>query len=154
MQDHINKIQAMRREIAAAGKVISSKDMAIILFCQLPDSYNGFYSSLITLGRRTDLSWEELVPMVLDQQDRFRTTFGGRGVRRLISLKVCKYVTLSPLHSSNSLVITQAARIYISLSLSLSLSPLLCVRAKLPPFSTLTWYQSYRLSILGARKEK
>ena len=69
----------MRQDIAAAGKMISSEDMAIILLCQLPEKYGRFYSSLITSGRMTDLTWEELVPMVLDQEDRFGTTSSGRG---------------------------------------------------------------------------
>lgn len=42
-----------------------------------------FYSSLITLGRTTDLTWEELVPMVLDQEDRFASTFQGGGSKAL-----------------------------------------------------------------------
>ncbi len=52
MHDHVNKLQAMRQEIGAAGKKISSEDMAIILMCQLPDNYSGFYSSLITSSGR------------------------------------------------------------------------------------------------------
>ena len=59
--------------------MISSEDMAIILLCQLPESYGSFYSSLIASGRMTDLTWEELVPMVLDEEDRFRTPSSGRG---------------------------------------------------------------------------
>ena len=57
-----------------AGKQISSEDMAILLLTKLLAKYSAFYSSLITLGRMTALTWEELVPMVLDQEDRFKVT--------------------------------------------------------------------------------
>ena len=57
-----------------AGKKISSKDMAIMLLLKLPTRYSAFYSSLITSGRMTELTWEELVPMVLDREDWFKAT--------------------------------------------------------------------------------
>ena len=55
-------------------KTISSVDMAILLLSQLPSRYGAFYSSLITFGRMTNATWEELVPMVLDQEDRFKVS--------------------------------------------------------------------------------
>ena len=54
------------------GKQISSEDMAITLLSHLPAKYSNFYSSLITSGRLNEILWEELVPMVLDQEDRFQ----------------------------------------------------------------------------------
>ena len=56
------------------GKKIASEDLVILLFSKLPARYSAFYSSLITLGRMTELTWEELVPMVLDQEDWFKAT--------------------------------------------------------------------------------
>ena len=61
------------------GKVILFEDMAITLLSHLPNTYSNFYSSLITSGRMTDLTWEELAPMVLDQEDRFKNDSGSRG---------------------------------------------------------------------------
>ena len=72
LRDHINKLQALQQKIQQARKLISSEDMAIVLLqqiWQLP-SFSAFYSSLITSGRLTDITWEELVPMVLDQADQ------------------------------------------------------------------------------------
>ena len=54
------------------GKKIASEDMAITLLSQLPAKYSNFYSSLITSGRLNEVTWEELVPMVLDQEERFQ----------------------------------------------------------------------------------
>lgn len=54
------------------GKKIASEDMAITLLSQLPTEYSNFYSSLITSGRLNEVTWEELVPMVLDQEERFQ----------------------------------------------------------------------------------
>lgn len=84
MRDHIDKLQALQQEILQAGKVISSEDMAIVLLCHLPPRYGAFYSSLITSGRVTDLTWEELVPMVLDQEDRFQSTSGKAALKRFM----------------------------------------------------------------------
>lgn len=66
MKDYMDKLQILHQEIMHAGKLISSKDMAILLLSKLPPRYGAFYSSLITSGRMTDLTWDELVPMVLD----------------------------------------------------------------------------------------
>ena len=74
MKDYIDKLQIMQQEIMHAGKNISSEDMAILLLSKLTSKYGAFYSSLITSGRMTELTWEELVPMVLDQEDRFKAT--------------------------------------------------------------------------------
>ena len=54
------------------GKKISSEDMAITLLSHLPAKYSNFYSSLITSGRLNEVTWEELVPMLLDQEERFQ----------------------------------------------------------------------------------
>jgi len=69
MKDHISKLQSMHQEVLQGGKIISPEDMAITLLSHLPQKYGGFYSSLITLGRVTNLTWEDFVPMVLDQED-------------------------------------------------------------------------------------
>ena len=74
MKEFIDKVQVLHQEIMHAGKQISSEDMAILLLMKLPAKYSAFYSSLITSGRMTALTWEELVPMVLDQEDRFKVT--------------------------------------------------------------------------------
>ena len=50
---------------------MSSEDMAITLLSHLPAKYSNFYSSLITSGRLNEVTWEELVPMLLDQDERF-----------------------------------------------------------------------------------
>ena len=74
MKEYIDKLQIMHQKIMHAGKQISSEDMAILLLSKLTNKYGAFYSSLITSGRMTELLWEELVPMVLDQEDRFKAT--------------------------------------------------------------------------------
>ena len=74
MKEFIDKVQIMQYEIMHVGKKISSKDLAILLLSKLPARYSAFYSSLITSRRMTKLTWEELVPMVLDQEDRFKET--------------------------------------------------------------------------------
>ena len=72
MREHINKIQGLQQEVLSMGKEISSEDMAITLLSHLPAKYSNFYSSLITSGRLNEVTWEELVPMVLDQEERFQ----------------------------------------------------------------------------------
>ena len=74
MKEFIDKVQIMQQEIMHMGKKISSKDLAILLLSKLPARYSTFYSSLITSGRMMELTWEELVPMVLDQEDWFKAT--------------------------------------------------------------------------------
>ena len=71
MREHINKLQELQQEVLSMGKEISSEDMAITLLSHLPAKYSNFYSSLITSGRLNEVTWEELVPMVLDQEERF-----------------------------------------------------------------------------------
>ena len=74
MKEFIDKVQIMQQEIMHAGKKIASEDLAILLLSKLPARYSAFYSSLITSRRMTELTWEELVPMVLDQEDWFKAT--------------------------------------------------------------------------------
>ena len=66
LKEYIDKVQIMQQEIMHAGKKLSSKEMAILLLEKLPSRYSAFYSSLITSRRMMELTWEELVPMVLD----------------------------------------------------------------------------------------
>ena len=68
-----------------SGKKIASKDLAILLLSKLPARYSAFYSSLITSGRMTELTWEELVPMVLDQEDWFKATSSKSDLAALTS---------------------------------------------------------------------
>ena len=72
MKEFIDKVQIMQQEIMHSRKKILSKDMAILILSKLLARYSAFYSSLITSGTMTVLTWEELVPMVLDQEDRFK----------------------------------------------------------------------------------
>ena len=74
MKEFIDKMQIMHQEIMHEGKKISSKDMAILLLTKLSAKYSAFYSSLITSRRMMELTWEELFPMVLDQEDWFKAT--------------------------------------------------------------------------------
>ncbi|KAI5083572.1 hypothetical protein GOP47_0003315 [Adiantum capillus-veneris] len=46
--------------------------MAIMLLSHLPAKYYGFYLSLITNVHLNVLTWEELVPMVVDQEEQFQ----------------------------------------------------------------------------------
>ena len=85
MKEFIDKVQIMQQEIMHAGKNIASEDLAILLLSKLPIRYSAFYSSLITLGRMTELTWEELVPMVLDQEDRFKVTSSKSNLAALTS---------------------------------------------------------------------
>ena len=70
MREHISKMEVLRDRIVQAGGKQSEEDMAITLLSQLPVSYSVFYTSLITSGRMTVITWDELVPQVLDQEDR------------------------------------------------------------------------------------
>ena len=62
----------MREELAEAGRNFSSEDMAIVLLSHiwLLPKYSGFYTSLLTSGRTTPMTWDELVPMVLAHDDQ------------------------------------------------------------------------------------
>ncbi|MCO5560564.1 hypothetical protein L7F22_014179 [Adiantum nelumboides] len=77
--EHINTLQSMQQEVLAAGKIISSEDMAITLLSHLPKSYSSFYSSLITSGRANTILWEELVPMVIDEEENQKRYGGSSG---------------------------------------------------------------------------
>ena len=66
MKEFIDKVEIMQHEIMHVGKKIASEDLATLLLSKLPTRYSAFYSSLITLRRMTELTWEELVPMVLN----------------------------------------------------------------------------------------
>ena len=83
MWEHINKLQSLQQEVLSMGKEISSEDMAITLLSHLPAKYSNFYSSLITSGRLNEILWEELVPMVLDQEDRFQQHWKSRTSKAL-----------------------------------------------------------------------
>ncbi|MCO5560599.1 hypothetical protein L7F22_014215 [Adiantum nelumboides] len=70
MREHITKMEQLRDRIRQAEGNLTDEDMAITLLSQLPASYSMFYTSLITSGRLTIITWDELVPQVLDQEDR------------------------------------------------------------------------------------
>ena len=61
------------------NKAITSEDMAITLLIQLAKltDYASFYSSLHTNGRMDTITWEELVPLVLDQEERLTKQASG-----------------------------------------------------------------------------
>ena len=85
MREHINKLQSLQQEVLSMGKQISSEDMAITLLSHLTPEYSSFYSSLITSGRLNEILWEELVPMVLDQEDRFLQQRGTSGTSEALT---------------------------------------------------------------------
>ena len=66
IREHINKLRSLQQEVLSMGKKISSEEMAITLLSQLPAKYSNFCSSLIASGRLNEVTWEELVHMVLD----------------------------------------------------------------------------------------
>ncbi|MCO5592505.1 hypothetical protein L7F22_046508 [Adiantum nelumboides] len=70
MLEHITKMEQLRDRIRQAEGNLTDEDMAITLLSQLPTSYSMFYTSLITSERLTIITWDELVPQVLDQEDR------------------------------------------------------------------------------------
>ena len=53
--------------------------MAITLLSDvITDSkYSAFYSSLITSGHLSTITWEELVPMMMDQEEQFVKSSDG-----------------------------------------------------------------------------
>ena len=73
IHEHTNKMQNFQQDILHVGKEISSEDMAIKLLNQvISDShFSAFYSSLITSRRLSTITWEELVPMILDPEEQF-----------------------------------------------------------------------------------
>lgn len=77
MREHISKMELLRDRIVQAGGKHSEEDMAVTLLSQLPESYSVFYTSLITSGRMTMITWDELVPQVLDQEDRNQNVRSG-----------------------------------------------------------------------------
>eukprot|EP00250_Pteridium_aquilinum_P030805 c42183_g1_i1 orf=163-363(+) len=58
--------------------------MAITLLYHLLPKYGAFYSSLMTRCRVIDMTWVELVPMVLGQEECFRSTVSRGGSKALI----------------------------------------------------------------------
>ena len=78
MREHIRKMELLRYRIVQAGGKHSEEDMAVtLLLQQLLESYAVFYTSLITSGRMTMITWAELVPQVLDQEDRNQNVRSG-----------------------------------------------------------------------------
>ena len=86
MREHISKMELLRDRIVQAGGKHSEEDMAVTLLSQLPESYSVFYTSLITSGRMTMITWDELVPQVLDQEDRNQNVRSGGLQGRAASL--------------------------------------------------------------------
>ena len=74
MKEFIDKVQSMHQEMMHARKKISSQDMALLILSKFLARYSAFYSSLITSRRLIKLTWEELVPIVLDKEDWFKET--------------------------------------------------------------------------------
>ncbi|MCO5604027.1 hypothetical protein L7F22_058184 [Adiantum nelumboides] len=72
VKEHIDRLQLLRQDLSEAGKKFSSEEMAIVLLGQiwLLPRFSVFYTSLLTLGRTTPMTWEELVPLVLAQDDQ------------------------------------------------------------------------------------
>ena len=66
MREHTNKMEILQNQILNAGEKHSEEDMAITLLLQLPANYFVFFTSLITFGRLIMITWDELVPQVLD----------------------------------------------------------------------------------------
>ncbi|MCO5594455.1 hypothetical protein L7F22_048485 [Adiantum nelumboides] len=69
VKEHIDRLQLLHQE---AGKKFSSEEMAIVLLGQiwLLPRFSVFYTSLLTSGCTTPMTWEELVPLVLAQDDQ------------------------------------------------------------------------------------
>ena len=79
-------MELLRDRIVQAGGKHSEEDMAVTLLSQLPKSYSVFYTSLITSGRMTMITWDELGPQVLDQEDRNENVGSGGLQGRAVSV--------------------------------------------------------------------
>ena len=69
MWDHINKMEILHNQILQARGKHLDEDIAITLLLKLPTNYSIFFTSLITSRRLTMITWDKLVPQVLDQED-------------------------------------------------------------------------------------
>lgn len=85
IRDHINKMQNFQQDILHASKEISVEDMAITLLSHLVPLL-GLLLISYHVGRLSTITWEELVPMVFDQEEQFIRPFPGT-VEALIAQK-------------------------------------------------------------------
>ena len=69
MKEYMDKLQAIHQDIMQVGKTISYEDMEILLISRLPSWYRAFHSFLIMSWRMLDVTWEDLVPMDLDEEN-------------------------------------------------------------------------------------
>ena len=66
----VAKMKELREELAVCGKQISTEDMAVRLLAKLPPAYDSLFSSIVTSPRATPITWEELLPMVMQVEGR------------------------------------------------------------------------------------
>ena len=72
-------MKEMREELAVCGKSISSEDMAVRLLARLPSQFDSLFSSIVSAARATPITWEELLPMVMQVEGRLSSRTPSKG---------------------------------------------------------------------------
>ena len=75
----VAKMKEMREELAVCGKTISSEDMAVRLLAKLPSQFDSLFSSIVSAARATPITWEELLPMVMQVEGRLSSRTSSKG---------------------------------------------------------------------------
>ena len=76
LQEHLNKIKAIRDQVEAIGRTMEEEDMVVITLKSLPKSYEHFIETLNITSTNVDLKFPELCTKLL-QQDRWKQQFGS-----------------------------------------------------------------------------
>ena len=75
----VAKMKEMREELAVCGKSISSEDMAVRLLAKLPSQFDSLFSSIVSAARATPITWDELLPMVMQVEGRLSSRTPSKG---------------------------------------------------------------------------
>lgn len=81
----IAKMKELREELAVCGKSISSEDMAVRLLAKLPERFDSLFTSIVSSVCATPITWEELLPMVLQVDGRVSSRSATAGVDSALS---------------------------------------------------------------------
>ena len=75
----VAKMQEMREELAVCGKSILSEDMAVRLLARLPPQFDSLFSSIVSAARALPITWEEILPMVMQVEGRVSSRTPSKG---------------------------------------------------------------------------
>ena len=75
----VAKMKEMREELAVCGKSISSEDMVVRLLAKRPSQFDSLFSSLVSAARATPITWDELLPMVMQVEGQLSSRTPSKG---------------------------------------------------------------------------